>query len=145
MCSVCTGYNVTATALNTYLNAHVSNTPTIITNAELHTSYKLTDIKCANMISLGVLKGAWGWLADVVGVKGLAFEIQGGINSVCDNRCAAGQCISNVCFTVAGEEIHDFSSGCQLYCLIRTASLGLPHWDCNVITAAQGHNLTGSL
>ncbi|KAL3140789.1 hypothetical protein ABBQ32_005334 [Trebouxia sp. C0010 RCD-2024] len=79
MCSVCTGYNVTATALNTYLNAHVSNAPTIITNAELHTSYNLTDIKCANMISLGVLQGAWGWAVQCLSATQQQYQCSPGI------------------------------------------------------------------
>ena len=48
-------------------------------------SYKLPDIKAANVISLGVLKGAWCWLANIVRLKDFAVEVHVSVDSILHN------------------------------------------------------------
>ena len=50
--------------------------------ATLTPSYKLPNIKIASVTALGMLKGAWRWLTDIVWLKDFTVEVQVSVDAV---------------------------------------------------------------
>ena len=80
-------------------------------------SYKLPDIEAANVVFLGVLKGAWCYLADTVWLKDFAVEVNVSADSIADNVAVAN--VSLVCIKVSFKQSPHVIYGCQLHLLFK--------------------------
>ena len=81
--------------------------------ATLTPSYKLPHIKIASVTALGMLKGAWRWLTDIVWLKDFTVEVQVSVDAVLGYILVLG--ISLVCIIVAGKQVQNLICGSQFY------------------------------